>query len=86
MFAQHGLIVDTEKKTLADIFRKAGYSTACIGKWHLGFGDPQPDWNAELTPGPLELGFDYYYGVPVVNSHPPFVYVENDRVVGMGSR
>lgn len=82
VFAQHGLIVDPEKTTLADIFRKAGYSTACIGKWHLGFGDPQPDWNAALNPGPLELGFDYYYGVPVVNSHPPFVYVENHRVVG----
>jgi arylsulfatase A len=36
-----------------------------------------------LKPGPLELGFDYYFGVPVVNSHPPFVYVENHRVVGL---
>ncbi|MCA9136080.1 MAG: arylsulfatase [Planctomycetales bacterium] len=85
VFAQHGLIVDPNKTTLADIFQKAGYSTACIGKWHLGFGDSHPDWNAELKPGPLEMGFDYYYGVPVVNSHPPFVYVENHRVVGWDS-
>lgn len=83
VFAQHGLIVDPDQKTLADVFREAGYSTACIGKWHLGFGDPTPNWNAELKPGPLELGFDYYYGVPVVNSHPPFVYVENYHVVGL---
>ncbi|MBM4090522.1 MAG: hypothetical protein FJ276_14030 [Planctomycetes bacterium] len=41
------------------------------------------DWNAPLRPGPNQLGFDYYYGVPVVNSHPPFVYVEDDRVVGL---
>ena len=82
VFAQHGLIIEPEKTTLADIFRKAGYSTACFGKWHLGFGDPSPDWNAELKPGPLELGFDHYYGVPVVNSHPPFVFVDDYRVVG----
>ena len=69
---------------MADIAKEAGYATACIGKWHLGFGTQEPtDWNAELTPGPLELGFDYYFGVPVVNSHPPFVYVENYRVVGL---
>lgn len=41
------------------------------------------DWNAPLRPGPLELGFDYYFGLPVLNSHPPFVYVENDRVLGL---
>jgi arylsulfatase A-like enzyme len=63
--------------------KDAGYATACIGKWHLGFGRQAPDWNGELKPGPLELGFDYYFGVPVVNSHPPFVYVENHRVVGL---
>jgi len=63
--------------------KAAGYATACIGKWHLGFGKGAPDWNGELKPGPLELGFDYYFGVPVVNSHPPFVWVENHRVVGL---
>ncbi len=55
-----------------------------LAKWHLGFGDkPKPDWNAELKPGPLELGFDHYFGIPVVNSHPPFVWVEDHRVVGL---
>lgn len=43
------------------------------------------DWNKELAPGPLELGFDYYFGVPILNSHPPFVYVENHHVVGYDS-
>jgi len=77
------LVVDPDRLTLADVMKRAGYATACIGKWHLGFGDRQPvDWNQPLSPGPLDLGFDFYFGVPVVNSHPPFVYVENDRVVG----
>lgn len=78
------LVVDTKRLTLGRLMKEAGYATACIGKWHLGFGSRQPvDWNKPLTPGPLELGFDYYFGVPVVNSHPPFVYVENHCVVGL---
>jgi len=31
----------------------------------------------------LECGFDHYFGIPVVSSHPPFVWVENHRVVGL---
>jgi arylsulfatase A-like enzyme len=84
VFSHSPLIIDPDRTTLADVFKEAGYATAAIGKWHLGFGDRgMPDWNGELKPGPLELGFDYYFGVPVVNSHPPFVYVENHRVVAL---
>lgn len=78
------LRVDTRRATLASLFKSAGYATACIGKWHLGFGDQdQPDWNKDLKPGPLECGFDYYYGLPIVSSFAPYVYVENHRVVGL---
>ena len=83
VFLKSGLVIDPEKQTLADVMKSAGYATACIGKWHLGFGEKTPDWNGDLKPGPLEVGFDYYYGVPTVNSHPPFVYVENHKVVGL---
>lgn len=84
VFLKNKLVIDTKKETLASLLKKAGYATACIGKWHLGFGTTEPvNWNEPLTPGPNELGFDYYYGVPVVNSHPPFVYVENHHVVGL---
>ena len=77
-----GLIIDTKKLTLGQLLKNKGYATACIGKWHLGFGKGPCDWNKPLRPGPLELGFDYYFGVPKVNSGFPFVYVENDRIVG----
>jgi arylsulfatase A-like enzyme len=77
-----GLIIDTKKTTLGQVFKNADYKTACIGKWHLGFGRGKCDWNKPLRPGPLELGFDYYFGVPKVNSGYPYVYVENDRIVG----
>ena len=76
------LIVDTEKTTIADVFKSGGYETAVVGKWHLGFGKGTNKWQEPLRPGPQDLGFDYYFGMPVVNSAPPYVYVENDRVVG----
>lgn len=77
-----GLTIDTNQITLASLLKGAGYATACVGKWHLGLGVDKPDFNRELKPGPLELGFDYFYGIPMVNSGPPFVYVENHGVVG----
>lgn len=42
-----------------------------------------PDWNGELKPGPLEVGFDYSYVIPVANSFPPYVFVENHHVAGL---
>ncbi len=78
------LVIDTGRLTIGRLFKEAGYDTACFGKWHLGFGSQSnTDWNKPLRPGPLELGFDHYFGVPVVNSHPPFVYVEDHQVVGL---
>jgi arylsulfatase A-like enzyme len=77
-----GLIIDTEALTVADVFKNKGYKTAAIGKWHLGFKTGTNDWQEPLRPGPQDLGFDYYFGIPVVSSAPPYVYVENDHIVG----
>ncbi len=77
------LLIDTARTTIATLLKRQGYTTACFGKWHLGFGKtPKPDWNGELRPGPLELGFDHYFGLPVVSSSPPYVWVEDHTVVG----
>jgi arylsulfatase A-like enzyme len=75
------LTIDLNQPTLASTLKSAGYATSVIGKWHLGFGKGRTDWNKPLKPGPLEVGFDYYFGMPTVNSGPPFVYVENHSVV-----
>lgn len=70
--------------TLPALLKSAGYRTAALGKWHNGFGRrPEPDWNGELKPGPLEIGFDYFFGTPRTHNEPPFVFVENHRVVGL---
>jgi arylsulfatase A-like enzyme len=75
------LLIDTERMTVASLLKRKGYAAGCIGKWHLGIGDTPPDWTyGKLKPGPLEIGFDYYFGVPTSNNWPPFVYVENHRV------
>ena len=42
-----------------------------------------PDSNGDVRPGPLEVGFDYFFGLPIANSYPPYVLVENHPVVGL---
>ncbi|MDO8541580.1 MAG: arylsulfatase [Opitutaceae bacterium] len=70
--------------TLPALLKSAGYRTAALGKWHLGFGrGAEPDYNGELKPGPLEIGFDSFFGCPRTHNEPPFVFVENHRVVGL---
>lgn len=78
-------LIDPERYTLADLFKDAGYVTAAIGKWHLGFGDSTMviDYNNPVNPGPNDLGFDYFFGLPVGHFYPPYVYMRNNLVVGL---
>ncbi len=80
---QSPLCIPTDILTLPKLFKKAEYSTAIIGKWHLGLGkkDVPADWNGEVKPGPLEVGFDYSFILPSTNDRVPCVYLENYRVV-----
>lgn len=79
---QEPLLIEPERPTIATLMKEQGYTTTIIGKWHLGFGNKKPtNWNQPLKPGPLEVGFDSFFGVPVVNSHPPFVYMQDHHVV-----
>ncbi len=77
-------IIQPGTMTLAQIAKNAGYRTGVIGKWHLGLGGPDgPDWNNELKPGPLEIGFDYCFLLPTTNDRVPQVYVEDHRVLNL---
>ncbi|MCK5564838.1 MAG: arylsulfatase [Planctomycetes bacterium] len=79
------LSIPTDILTLPKVFKKAGYDTAVIGKWHLGLGEKgkKTDWNGEVKPGPLEVGFDYSFLLPATNDRVPCVYLENYRVVNL---
>jgi arylsulfatase A-like enzyme len=77
------LVIGETQLTLAKILKQAGYVAGAVGKWHLGLGSVAPDFNNELKPGPLEVGFDYFFGLPATGDRVPCVYVENHRVVGL---
>lgn len=77
------LLIPTDAATLPGLLKAAGYRTGLVGKWHLGFGTSKPDYNQDLKPGPLEVGFDEFFGIPATNDRVPTVFVRNHRVVGL---
>jgi arylsulfatase A len=77
------LLIRPGTKTMASMFKNAGYRTGVVGKWHLGLGNGYIDWNNEIKPGPLEIGFDYSFLVPATLDRVPTVYVENHRVLDL---
>lgn len=89
---KHGVVnttdplhIDTSHSTVASLLKSAGYRTAAIGKWHLGYGTGKADFTKPLTPGPLEIGFDYHFAVPQNHGDASGVYIRNRQVVGLRS-
>lgn len=88
-------LISSDRTTMATMLRNQGYSTFCIGKWHLGMNYPtidgkKPidtpanfnlDFTKEITGGPCDAGFDYYFGTDVPN-YPPYCFIENRHTIG----
>jgi len=81
--ADSPLLIPVTATTLPKILKNAGYRTGAVGKWHLGFGNSRPDYNKDLSPGPLEIGFDEFFGFPATNDRIPTVFVRDHRVIGL---
>ncbi len=77
------LAIDPASPTVPSLLKQAGYTTALVGKWHIGLGKGDLDWNKDLKPGPLEVGFDYAFFFPATGDRVPCVFVENHRIVGL---
>lgn len=77
------LLIGRRQQTIAKMMKDAGYSTAVIGKWHLGLGEGKIDWNREISPSPNDVGFDYSYIIAATVDRVPTVYVENGLVQGL---
>ena len=66
-----------EELTFAELIKKSGYQTACIGKWDVSNRKPI------VSRMPNAQGFDYYYGTLGANDNGRVVFHENNEEVGM---
>jgi arylsulfatase A-like enzyme len=74
------LIIPSGTPTLPSLFKQGGYRTAIVGKWHLGLGQGDLDWNGSISRTPLDIGFDNSYILAATNDRVPCVYIDGRNV------
>ncbi len=79
-------LIEAGRLTVPSFLQQQGYTTGCIGKWHLGWhwakSGPEEtavDFSQSITDGPTSVGFDYFFGISASLDMPPYVYVENKQ-------
>jgi len=77
------LLIKPGTETIATMLNRAGYTSAVVGKWHLGLGNGKIDWNDSIKPGPHEIGFDYSFLIPATGDRVPCVFVEDYNVANL---
>lgn len=83
---QHGVLggdseplIEPGRLTVAGLLKQNGYTTAIIGKWHLGLQFDRDDYAKPITDGPLQHGFDYFFGIAASLDMSPYDYIENNH-------
>ncbi len=76
------MIVPTadQRLSLPAMMKQAGYKTCAIGKWHLGLGNGNVDWNKPIAPGLKEVGFDESFIMAATADRVPCVYIRDGKV------
>lgn len=72
--------IDLDLPTLPAFMKRQGFRTAAIGKWHLGYGKTEADYDGVMTPGPVDIGFDVHFGVPANHNDRFERYVIGDSI------
>ncbi|MBK1825518.1 sulfatase family protein [Haloferula rosea] len=106
-------LIAADRLTVPGFLKENGYTTAMIGKWHLGLdiatidgkkaspknglkgkkgkGAFPPaelsniDWKGTIKGGPVDLGFDSWFGIPASLDFPPYVWIRDRNWVGEGT-
>jgi arylsulfatase A-like enzyme/acetyl esterase/lipase len=78
--------IPADSETLGKLMQRAGYTTACIGKWGLGGEKPDGTLNYGF---PTQQGFDYFFGYcdqrKAHNYYPDFLW-RNEQKVQLGGK
>ena len=75
-------LINENQMTIARLLKDHGYHTGMIGKWHLGFKNWEKiDFSKPLRGGPIDHGFDYFFGLHSSPNISPHFYIENDSCV-----
>ncbi|WP_411827512.1 sulfatase family protein [Luteolibacter sp. AS25] len=106
-------LIHTDRTTVPSFLSENGYTTAMIGKWHLGLDIPTTDgkkaepagklrqkmkkgafdpselsnidWKGTIQGGPVDLGFDSWFGITASLDYPPYVWIRDRNWVGEGT-
>lgn len=71
--------IDKGMLTLPGLLADRTYHTAMVGKWHLGFNEQ--GYDQPLKGGPIDRGFEEFFGIRASTDIPPYFYIRNDRAV-----